>query len=94
MEQKRDKLWRKQQCFRVFKARLIRLATYGCCAFDEEEGNRVDNPHWFDLAKQHGYQVYKTTGTPCSCMLCQGNHYSRLDYKKTIRRIIDEAFED
>ena len=48
----------------------------------KKRGNRVDNPHWFDLAKQHGYQVYKTTGTPCSCMLCQGNHYSRLDYKK------------
>lgn len=52
MEQKRDKLWRKKQCHRVFKARLIRLAAYGYCAFDEE-GNRVDNPHWFELAKQH-----------------------------------------
>lgn len=93
MEQKRDKQWRKQQGFRVFKARLIRLATYKYCAFDEE-GNPVDNPHWFELAKQHGCQVYKTTGTPCSCMLCQGNHYDRLDYKKTMRRILRETLED
>ena len=93
MEQKRDKLWRKQQGFRVFKARLIRLAAYKYCAFDEE-GNQVDNPHWFELEKQHGFQVYKTTGTPCSCMLCRGNHYDRLDYKKTMRRIISETLED
>lgn len=93
MEQKRDKLWRKKQCHRVFKARLIRLAAYGYCAFDEE-GNRVDNPHWFELAKQHGFQVYKTTGSPCSCMLCRGNHYNRLDYKKAMRRIISETLED
>lgn len=93
MEQKRDKQWRKQQGFRVFKARLIRLAAYKYCAFDEE-GNPMDNPHWFELAKQHGCQVYKTTGTPCSCMLCEGNHYDRLDYKKTMRRILHETLED
>lgn len=93
MDQKRNKIWRKQQGFRVFKARLIRLAAYGYCAFDEE-GNRVDNPHWFDLAKQHGCQVYKTTGTPCSCMLCQRNRYSRSDYKKNMRRILNETLED
>ena len=50
--------------------------------------------HWFELAKQHGCRVYKTTGTPCSCMLCQGNHYDRLDYKRTVRRIIKETLDD
>ena len=93
MEQKRDKLWRKKQCHRVFKARLIRLAAYEHYTIDED-GNRVNNLHWFELAKQHQYQVYKTTGTPCSCMLCQGNRYDRLEYKKTMRRIINEALED
>lgn len=87
MEQKRNKLWRKQQCYRVFKARMILFATYGHCAFDEG-GNRLDNPHWFELAKQPWCQVYKTTGTPCSCMLCQGKRYNRLDYKRTARHII------
>lgn len=84
MEQKRNKLWRKQQCYRVFKARMILFATY-------EGGNWLDNPHWFELAKQPWCQVYKTTGTPCSCTLCQGKRYNRLDYKKTSRRIIDET---
>lgn len=93
MEQKRDKLWRKKQCQRVFKARLIRLAGYRHYIIDED-GNRVNNLHWFELAKQHQYQVYKTTGTPCSCMLCQGNRYDRLDYKRTMRRIINETWED
>ncbi|MFR2071577.1 MAG: hypothetical protein ACLS4S_16070 [Bacteroides nordii] len=93
MEQKRNKFWRKQQCFRVFKARMILFATYECCIFDEE-GNRVINPHWFELAKQHWCQVYKTTGTPCSCMLCQGNRYNQLDYKRNTCRIINEEMED
>lgn len=93
MEQKRDKLWRKQQCRRVFKARLIRLAACGYYAFDEE-GNLINHPHWFELAKQRGCRVYKTTGTPCSCMLCQGNSYERLDSKKTMRRIMSENLED
>ena len=93
MEQKRNKRWRKQQGFRVFKARMILFAAYKNCIFDEE-GNRVYNPHWFELAKQHWCRVYKTTGTPCSCMLCQGNHYDRLEYKSTMRRIIEETLDD
>lgn len=48
MEQKRDKLWRKKQCQRVFKARLIRLAGYRHYIIDED-GNRVNNLHWFEL---------------------------------------------
>lgn len=92
MEQKRNKLWRKQQCWRIFKARMILFAAYEFCVFDED-GNRVDNPHWFELAKQHWCQVYKTTRTPCSCMFCRGEHYSRLDYKRTIRRIINETID-
>lgn len=48
MEQKRDKLWRKKQCHRVFKARLIRLAGYGHYIIDED-GNRVNNLHLFEL---------------------------------------------
>ena len=90
MEQKRNKHWRKQQCYRVFKARLIRLAAYEYYVFDEES-NRINNPHWFQLAKLRVYQIYKTTGTPCSCWMCRGEEYNRLDYKKTMRRIINEA---
>ena len=92
MEQKRNKLWRKQQCWRIFKARMILLAAYDFCLV-EEDGNRVDNPHWFDFAKQPWCQVYKTTGTPCSCILCRGEHYNRLEYKRTKRRIINEAMD-
>ena len=92
MEQKRNKFWRKQQCFRVFKARMILFATYECCIFDEE-GNRVINPHWFELAKDKWAQVYKTTGTPCSCWMCRGFEYDRKEYKKETLRIIRESME-
>ena len=37
MEQKRNKFWRKQQCFRVFKARMILFATYERCIFDLDD---------------------------------------------------------
>lgn len=93
MEQERDKLWRKQQGYRVFKARLIRLAACGYYAF-EKEGNLIHHPHWFEFAKQHNCQVCKTTGTSCNCFLYQGNHYDRLEFKRATCRIIKETLED
>ena len=63
---KRNKLWRCQQMARVFKARMILYAAYGHCVI-REDGNYYEHPHWFELAKDKWAQVYKTTGTPCSC---------------------------
>jgi len=49
--------------------------------------------HWFELAKEHWTQVYRSTGTPCSCWMCRGNEYSRLDYKRETHRIIQESMD-
>lgn len=90
METKRNKQWRKKQCFRVFKARMMREAS---CSTNWVRGNGmfVQHPHWFELATTRWSKVYKTTSTPCSCWLCQGEHYSRLDFKKETRRMIRES---
>ena len=92
MLEKRTKLWRREQGFRVFKKRMIYYAS-----FDSQvtmiDGQLVEHPHWFELAKSHWTQVYKSTGTPCSCMLCQGERYNRLEYKRETRRILREAME-
>ena len=76
---KRNKLWRRQQMARVFKAR--------------EDGSIDNHPHWFELAKDKWAKVYQTTGTPCSCWMCRGEKYNRKEYKKETLRIIRESME-
>ena len=87
---KRNKLWRCQQMARVFKARMILYAAYGHCVI-REDGNYYEHPHWFELAKDKWAQVYKTTGTPCSCWMCRGEEYDRKGYKQETLRIIKES---
>ncbi len=48
---KRNKLWRRQQMARVFKARMILYAAYGHCII-REDGSYYEHPHWFELAKE------------------------------------------
>ena len=92
MLEKRTKFWRRKQGFRVFKKRMIYYASFGE-KWLMNDGTFVDNPHWFELAKSHWAQVYKSTGTPCRCMLCQGKRYNRLEYKRETRRILRETME-
>ena len=97
METKRDKEWRKKQCFRVFKKRMILIASEGGGygnKFVLDDGQLVYNPHWFELAKCSWTHVYKTTGTPCSCMICKGERYNRTANKKEIRGIINESLDE
>lgn len=92
MEQ-RNKLWRRQKGLCKYKARLIRLATFGGMSIDID-GKRVENPHWFDLAHYPGFHCYRSTGTPCSCWMCRGESYDRKAYKKDTRRTIRETAPD
>ena len=93
MEQQRTKLWRRAQQARVFKARMIYYAS-----FEREyyyaDGEHHIPLHWHELAKTQWARIYKTTGTPCSCMLCRGESYSRLKAKRETRRILRETMED
>ncbi len=90
---KRNKFWRRQQMARVFKARMILYAAYGHCII-REDGSYYEHPRWFELAKEKWAQVYKTTGTPCSCWMCRGFEYDRKEYKKETRRIIRDELND
>ena len=38
-----------------------------------------------------GIKEMRSTGTPCSCPLCQGESYSRLAYEHETKRIIEES---
>ena len=68
---KRNKLWRREQQNRVFKARMVYHAACGC-GIKKADGNWNRHPHWFELARVKWMQIYKKTGTPCSCWLCRG----------------------
>lgn len=92
MEKKRNKLWRKEQMKRVFKARMIYFASFERDYLDKE-GVLHHSVHWFELAKLKWAQVYKTTGTPCSCPICQGVRYNRNNFKKDTLRILKESMD-
>ena len=57
------------------------------------DGSHHLSLHWFELAKEHWAQVYRSTGTPCSCPLCRGEEYDRLAFKRDARRIIQESMD-
>lgn len=86
----RNKLWRRKQQYRLLKSRIVKRAD-GFRGFMLDDGTYVQHPHWTQLIKSHWAQVYKTTGTPCSCPLCQGESYSRLAYEHETKRIIEES---
>ena len=90
--EKRNKLWRKRPQWRLFMARMILRAAYRDCMWDED-GNVIEHPHWFELAKQKWNHIYKSTGRPCSCCLCKGERYNRREFKKNTCRIIREEME-
>ena len=92
METKRTKLWRRKQGFRVFKSRLIyRAAACENVRYDKNSKSPLGMLHWYELAKEHWMNVYRTTGTPCSCEMCRGAEYNRLIYKRETQRIIRES---
>lgn len=90
---KRNKLWRREQQGLVFKARMIYHAACGC-EIQDVDGRWNKHPHWFELARAKWMQVYKKTGTPCSCWMCRGENYDRRAYAKEALRIIAEAQAD
>ena len=90
LETERTKQWRRKQGFRVFKKRMVYFASMERGYFDHcaMEYNRP--LLWYELAKEHWTQVFKTTGMPCSCMLCTGERYNRRVFKRETRRILNE----
>ena len=92
METKRNKGWRRFQQERVFKARMQK---FSCCGYViiDEASHRIENAHWFEIARQRWAKKYKDSSTPCSCWLCRGEKYNRKAYKHDIKRIISESME-
>ena len=69
--EKRTKLWRRKQAFRVFKARMIYYASFERECYYADDSHHLPL-HWFELAKEHWTQVYRSTASPSVC--CQRKH--------------------
>ena len=69
-------------------------ATMEYSVFRDPDGSPHTPLHWFELAKAHHMQVFRTTGTPCSCDMCRLPVYDRTEYKRETRRILRETLED
>ena len=58
----RNKYWRRQQQWRVFKARVKYYAAgYGNHYYRNEDGTVSAPLRWHEMAKERWCQVYKTT---------------------------------
>ncbi len=87
--EKRTRQWRRCQAARVFKARLKYYASI-TISYISEDRTPIYRPLWSDLTKEHWAQVYRTTGTPCSCWLCRSEKYNHLETKRETKRILKE----
>ena len=93
MEKTRNRGWRRSQQDRVLKARMQKFSSWGGYTIFDETGSRIDNAHWFEIAQQRWVKKYKDSSTPCSCWLCSGEKYNRIDYVKETQRMIRESLE-
>ena len=55
-----NRLWRKRHQWRLFKAKMVLFANYPYPHFIDDEGNCIQHPHWFELAKQRWNYHYKS----------------------------------
>lgn len=60
---------------------------------DSATGTIREAETWKDLYKVEWCQVYRTTGQPCSCPMCSGERYSRVDFKRETAKAIREQLE-
>ena len=95
MDRTSTRAWRRIQKKRVWRNRLrfIFRAFSPAYVEDTSTGVKREAETWKELCKVKWYQVYRTTGQPCSCPLCSGERYSRLGFKRETAKAIREHLE-
>ena len=84
MEKNRKRALRRHHARRVFKARLKNVAVSWDC-------QKTD---WKELYHEKWTQIFRTTGTICSCWMCKEDSYDRVKYRKEASRIICEYLDE
>lgn len=87
--------WRRIQKKRVWRNRLRIIFRAFSTAYidDSATGTIREAETWKELQKVKWCQVYRTTGQPCSCSMCSGERYSRVDFKRETEKEIIEQLE-
>lgn len=79
--------WRRIQKKRVWRNRLRIIFR----AFSESSLENAES--WKELRKLKWCQAYRTTGQPCSCMMCSGEHFNRNDSKREAQKLLSEQLD-
>ncbi len=95
MDRKSTRAWRRIQKKRVWRNRLRLIFRAFSTAYveDTSTGKVREAETWKELRTVKWCQVYRTTGQPCSCPMCSGERYDRLDFKLGTAKAIREQLE-
>lgn len=95
MDRTSTRAWRRIQKKRVWRNRLRIIFSAFSPAYVEDSviGTIREAETWKELRKVKWCQVYRTTGQPCSCAMCSGERYSRVDFKQETAKAIREQLE-
>ena len=95
MDRTSNRAWRRIQKKRVWRNQLRFIFRAFSTAYVEDSvtGTIREAETWKELQKIKWCQVYRTTGQPCSCPMCSGERYDRLDFKRETERVIREQLE-
>lgn len=95
MDRTSTRAWRRIQKKRVWRNRLRIIFRVFSTAYveDTSTGEVREAKTWKELRTVKWCQVYRSTGQPCSCPMCSGERYSRVDFKCETERVIREQLE-
>lgn len=95
MDRSSIRAWRRIQKKRVWNNRLRLIFRTFLPTYVEDSSTGIirEAETWKELRKVKGFQVFRTTGHPCSCLLCTGVRYKRVDFKKDAMKAIAEELE-
>ncbi len=95
MDRTSTRAWRRIQKKRVWRNRLRLIFRAFSTAYveDTSTGKVREAETWKELRTVKWCQVYRTTGQPCSCPMCSGERYDRLDFKLGTAKAIREQLE-
>ena len=93
MERELIRAWRRTQTIRKWHSRLHKLYFY--FGYNTNAyGRERKYESWRDLKGVKWCKQYKDTARPCSCPICKGERYSRVNFSHETKRIIKEELFD
>lgn len=95
MDRSSIRAWRRIQKKRIWRNRLhLIFRTFTPVYIEDSSTGEWRKAHtWKELRKVKWCQVYRTTGQPCSCEMCTGQRYNRIDFKRESEHLLKEQLE-